>query len=292
MSSWRQEGEELEELDDLRVLDLDEELVEFVDACPRGGEPDRAALGLAEFGAVGLGQQRRGEAARGDVAFAADEIDARRDVAPLVRAARLQEAAVLFVEVEKIVGLEQRVGKLGEADARLGFHPRLHAVLGHHGVDGKMLADVAQEIEHADRAHPVGVVEEEGLIFQPGSEVEQLPELVLDALDIGLENIGREEIALGRLAARVADHAGGAARDGDGSMARELEPAQDEQADQVAEVEAVGGGVEADVKRDRGRARREQALQLVAVGHVGDQPAPMEVFEDGRSGHRERLFND
>ena len=102
----REEREKLEKLDHLRVLHLDQELVKAIDARPRGREPDRAAFGLAEFGAVGLGQQRRGQAAGGDVALAADEVDARRDVAPLVGAARLQDAAIFFVEMEKIVGLQ------------------------------------------------------------------------------------------------------------------------------------------------------------------------------------------
>ena len=151
-----------------------------------------------------------------------------------------------------------------------------------------MLSDIAQEIEDADRAHPVGIVEQERGI-RLALEIEQPAQLALDARDVGLEAFRREEIALGRLAARVADHAGRAARDGDGPMARQLEPAQNEQADQVAEVEAVGGRIEADVKGDRGRAGREQPFQFLAIGHVGDQPAPMKVLKDG-GGHKEGLL--
>ena len=74
-------------------------------------------------------------------------------------------------------------------------------------------------------------------------------------------------------------------------MAGLLKAAQNEQADQVAEVEAVGGGVEADVKRHGGRARRKEPLKFVAIGHVGDQPAPVQILKDGGRGHRKRLFN-
>jgi hypothetical protein len=82
--------------------------------------------------------------------------------------------------------------------------------LRHHGVDGKVLADVAQEIEHAHRAHPVGVVGEDCGIRRR-LEIEQARELALDAGDVGVEHVSGEEIALGRFAARVADHAGRAA---------------------------------------------------------------------------------
>ncbi len=137
-----------------------------------------------------------------------------------------------------------------------------------------MLADIAQEIEHAHAARPVRVVEQQGLVREAGTEIEQPRELALDARDVGRQHLGREQVALGRLAARVSDHPGRTAGDGDGPVARELEPAQDEQADEVAEVQAVRGGIEADVERDRPRAGGEQLEELVAVGHVGNQTAP------------------
>jgi hypothetical protein len=56
-------------------------------------------------------------------------------------------------------------------------------------------------------------------------------------------------------------------------------------------MEAVGGGIEADVKRDRGRAGREEPFEFVAIGHVGDQPAPLQIVKYGRGGsHGKRLF--
>jgi hypothetical protein len=60
---------------------------------------------------------------------------------------------------------------------------------------------------------------------------------------------------------------------------------------QVAEVQAVGGGIEADVERDRLRAGGEELLELRLVRHVGDQPAPLQFIND-RFGHRERLLNE
>ena len=187
--------------------------------------------------------------------------------------------------MEKIVGLQQRVAELGEADP--AFHAELHAVLRHHGVDRKVFPNVAQEIEHADGPHPVGVVEQQGRVHLR-VEIEQPPELALDAGNVGLKRIGGKQVALGRLAARVADHAGRATRDCDGPVSRQLEAAQEQQPDEMAEVKAVGRGIEADVERDRFRAGREQALEFLAVGHVGHQPAPLKFLKDRR--HAKRLF--
>ena len=82
-----------------------------------GSSQTRAALGLAELGAVGLGDQRRGERVHRPGAAAADEVDAGGDVAPLVGAAELQRAAVPLVQLEEVVRLQQLVAELGEADA-------------------------------------------------------------------------------------------------------------------------------------------------------------------------------
>ncbi len=140
-----------------------------------------------------------------------------------------------------------------------------------------MFSDVAQKIEDADGPPPVGVVEQKRGIRR-AFEIEQAAELSLEAGNVGFEDFGREEIAFRRFAARVADHAGRAPRHGDGAMSRHLEPAQDEQADQVAEVEAVGGRIETGVNGDRRRVGREEPFEFLAVGHVGDESAPLKVL--------------
>ena len=61
----------------------------------------------------------------------------------------------------------------------------------------------------------------------------------------------REQVAFLALAAGVADHAGGPADQGDGPMPGLLKPPQDHQGHQVADVQAVGRRIEADVDRPR-----------------------------------------
>ena len=61
------------------------------------------------------------------------------------------------------------------------------------------------------------------------------------------ELLVREQIAFLALAAGIADHAGRAADDGDRRVAGLLEAPQHQQRQQMADVQAVGRGIEAGV---------------------------------------------
>jgi hypothetical protein len=84
------------------------------------------------------------------------------DVAVLIGPADLQPAAVQPAELHEVERLEQHVGEFRVADPGFGLGARVHRVLGEHVVDGEMLAVVAQELEEADAAGPVGVVGHHG----------------------------------------------------------------------------------------------------------------------------------
>ena len=93
---------------------------------------------------------------------------------------------------------------------------------------------------------------------------------------------GRLQIAFSGLTGRVADHAGGAAGEGDGVVAGELKAAEGKERHQVTDVQRIGGRVEAAIKRDRSRG---QALrERVGVGAVGVQAAPLEFIEERHCG--------
>ena len=64
---------------------------------------------------------------------------------------------------------------------------------------------------------------------------------------------------------------------GDGMMAEQLKPAQREQRHEIADVQAVGGGVEAAVKR---RGRGEALGQFRRVRAIGDEAAPVEFVQN------------
>ena len=180
-----------------------------------------------------------------------------------------------IVQAQEVVGLEEHVAELGVADALIrSFEAGLDRLLAHHLVDGEVLADVAQELEGREIGQPVGVVEQEGPV-----EIEELAQLGADVLEVRLDGLEGEELALVLLAARVADHAGAAAGEGDGAVPAVLEPAQGAELEEVAHVEAVGARVEAGVEGDGG-ARVVEPLGQVGVGHLVDQAAEGEVLRE------------
>ena len=79
-----------------------------------------------------------------------------------------------------------------------------------------MLAHVADEVEKAEVLEPVVVVDHPG---RCGTlKVEEALKLGLLAGEVVLQDLDVEELALGRLAAGVAHHAGGAPDEGDGTV--------------------------------------------------------------------------
>jgi hypothetical protein len=90
--------------------------------------------------AVVMSGEAGGIAARFSVAA---EVDAVDDVAPLVRAAHLQHAAVAPVELDEIVGLQDHVVEFQERKLLLAVEPLLDRIEGEHAVDREVAADVA-----------------------------------------------------------------------------------------------------------------------------------------------------
>src|SRR3989344_108693 len=92
------EGEELKVILDAFVARIEPELVKGVWRGLLCVEPYRVAFAFAEFLAARfVGNDGDGERVRGLVLFAADELHARNDIAPLVGAANLY-VALVFVE--------------------------------------------------------------------------------------------------------------------------------------------------------------------------------------------------
>ena len=116
-----EKGEHQEEALDIRVGDVAPVLKEVVGARHGWIEEEGALLGLAHLLAVARHDQGEGQAEAFGAFDAADELDARDDVAPLVVAPDLEAAAVALVELEEVIALEELVVELDEGEPRL--HP-------------------------------------------------------------------------------------------------------------------------------------------------------------------------
>ena len=123
-------------------------------------EPDGALGGFAHFLTVGPGHQRRGQTERISPFDPTDQIRARDDIAPLIRPAHLQDAAIAAVQLQVVVGLQQHIVELDEAQRLLPVEPRLDALKGQQPIDREMLADIAQEIDVMQLIQPLSIVDE------------------------------------------------------------------------------------------------------------------------------------
>ena len=169
------------------------------------------------------------------------------------------------------------VGELGERHAvALAVEALLHGVFGHHVIDRDALADVADEVEERELLHPVVVVHQTGGVRRIGVEVEQLGQLPLDGLLVVAQRRLVEQVALLRLARRVADHARRAPYECQRAVSAHLEVLEDHYAHQVADVQRIGRGIDAQV------GRRHLLFELfLCSGHDRvDHAAPFEFFDE------------
>ncbi len=232
-------GEDLDVLLRVGIAYVEPELVELVGRGVAPVEPYVAALGLAELAAIGLGDERTDQCEGFASLHATDELRAGGDVAPLVGAAHLQAHALLAVEVQEVIALQQLVGELGEGHPFTGLAAQslLHRVFRHHVVDGEVLADVADEVEKGVVFHPVVVVHQDGPVGDVALEIEEPGQLLLDGLLVVAQRSLVEQVALGGLHGGVTDHAGGTAYQGDGRVPGALQVLQHHHPHQVTDMQ-------------------------------------------------------
>ncbi len=186
-------------------------------------------------------------------------------------------------QLQEVVGLEERIVELDEGERLLAFEAQAHRVLRQHAVDREMAADVAQEGDIAEAVEPIGVV---GLdrVALALAEGEEAIEGAADAAHIGGDGGLIEQAP--RLVAprRVADLGRAAAHQHDRPVPGLLQPAQRHDLHEVADMEAVGGAVEADIGRDP--PRRRERVQGIEIGALMEKAARNEGVEEGRTGRR------
>ena len=121
----RQVGEGAQEAADIVVLDVAPVLPELVRAQPIRVEPYGAGGGLAHLGARRGGEQRRGEREQLRAFHAPAEVGAHHDIAPLVRPAHLQRAAVALRQFGEIIGLQDHIVEFDKTHLLVALEPEL-----------------------------------------------------------------------------------------------------------------------------------------------------------------------
>ncbi len=218
-------------------------------------------------------------------AHASAKLDAADDIAPLVRAAHLHAAAAAPGQLEEVVGLQHHVVEFEEAQRLLALEPQLHAVEAQHAVDREMPAVLAQERDVLEPVEPQRVVGHDRV----GRAVAERQEPVEDAADAG--HVGgdlgvAQKLARLVLARGIADLGGAAAHQHDRLVAGALPQPQQHDLQKTADMQAVGGTIEADIGRER--PRREPRVERVAVGALMHEAALFGGGEKGRAGDGHR----
>ena len=213
-------------------------------------------------------QQRRGERVELRRAHAAAEVDAGDDIAPLIGAAHLCDAAVALVQLHEIVCLQAHVVELDEGQFLIAFEAQLHRIHRHHAIDGKMPADIAQEVDVVELGQPFCVVGHDGVRLAV-AELQEFREDALDAVLVLLDRLDRQDLARLVLAGGIADARGAAAHQRHGLAAGLLQPGQHHDRQQRADVQRGRRAIEADIGDQlAGLGLRVEPLEVRALVQI------------------------
>ena len=115
----RDEGKQLQALDDIGVIDVSPVLVELVRCGLICVEPYRTTCGLAHLLAFLVGQQGDGQRIGILALLLTDQLRTGQHVGPLIIATEFHIAAIVLIQTVEIIALHQHVGKLQEGQALL-----------------------------------------------------------------------------------------------------------------------------------------------------------------------------
>ena len=270
------EGEHTQALEHIAVAHVAPVLVELIGTGLVGIQPHRALGGLAHLLPLGVEQQGNGHGVGILAQLAADELGAAQHVGPLVITAELHVASVVLEQVVEIVGLHDHVVELQKAQ------PLLHALLitlgPQHVVHAEAGAHLAEQLHIVQVHQPVGVFHHLGLAV---TELDKTLHLLLEAGAVVLYGLHRHHGAHVGAAGGVTHHTGTASDEGDGPVARHLEPLHQAKGHEVAHVEGIGGGVEADIEH---RLTLVDHLgDLFLIGYLGNEATGLQFFVTGHS---------
>ena len=138
------------------------------------------------------------------------QINTGDDIAPLIRAAHLQNTAVTAAQFHEVIGLQDRIVEFQETHRLFTIKPQFNAIHRQHPVDRKMHAVIAQERNIFQLVEPFRVIDHDG-IGQPIAKMQVFFKNLTDAIFVFFNLMVRKQGALGVFARRVANFCGAAA---------------------------------------------------------------------------------
>ena len=270
----REEGEPPQIADNISISSIDEVLVPGVWTSHLRVEPQLASTRrLTKFIAVGIGDQWDCQGVHRCAINTTVQVHAGNNVSPLVTAANLQRTAVGVVQLNVVVGLKQHVGKLSVGDAVI-IQAALNRVASEHGIERKVLSDVAQKLRHRQVLRPVVIVHEAGGVL--AIKINKSRELVNDAIGPFRHLVVRQHSAFTDIAG-VTDHAGGTTSKHNRVMPRLLETTQHQKRYQMPGVQRRAGWVEPAVQ---GNGLFARLAQLLKIRGLVNQAAPLQLINN------------
>ena len=190
-------------------------------------------------------------------------------------------------QLTEIVSLQDHVVEFDKAQRLFPLEPQLDRIERQHAVDREMRPHGAQQIDVAQLAEPLVIIDHDR-VGRAIAEGQEPLEDGADRGDVGRDALGREHLAAFVLARGIADLGGPSAHHHDRLVPGLLQAAQHHDLHQAADVERWRRRVEADIARDdlgRGQLVEpggigelvdvatfvEQAEQRGGVGHVGSR---------------------
>ena len=133
----------------------------------------------------------------------------------------MQLAAVAPAHLDEVVGLQDHVIELEQAEGLLAVQAQLHAVEGEHAVDREVAPEIAQERDVFKAVQPVRVVDHDGVRWSLAEAQEPGKDLP-DPRHVGGDLVVAEKLAAFVLARRIADLGRAPAHQHDGLVAGAL----------------------------------------------------------------------
>ena len=178
----------------------------------------------------------------------------------------------------EIIPLQNHVVEFEEGHRLLALQPHLHRIERQHAVDGEMRPHPLQHLDIADLPQPIVVVDHHR-IGRPIAKYQEPLERGADRGDVGLDRRVVQHLANLVLAGGIADPRGPATHQDDRLVPRLLQPAQQHDRHQIADMQRRRRRIEPHIGRHHLPPR--QRIEPAGIGDLMNIAALVEQLEQG-----------